>query len=231
MDTIHDLQKQQGTALVLSGGATKAFYFHLGVLQALKGEPISSIVGSSAGAVAGTFLAAGATPESLLTALYQRQAYVPKFDKWVQTLTSTMLFRPRVGEIAAQALQTGLAGVKFLKTLPTLISGGDVIGEVLDLLVDSQTHVSGFFDSVALEDLFRALLPSQDFRQTDIDLYLIATALDEPIRAVFNGRYNFKDEHNHFMTDVPIHKAVRASTTIPGMFDPVKVKGRYYIDG
>jgi predicted acylesterase/phospholipase RssA len=48
---------------------------------------------------------------------------------------------------------------------------------------------------------------------------------------VFNGIYDFHHDHNEFMTDVPIHKAVRASISLPGMFEPVKIKNRYYIDG
>jgi predicted acylesterase/phospholipase RssA len=65
----------------------------------------------------------------------------------------------------------------------------------------------------------------------DIDLYVTATSLDSHERAVFNGLYDFQDDYNHFITDVPIHRALRASISIPGMFEPVKIKNRYYIDG
>jgi predicted acylesterase/phospholipase RssA len=107
----------------------------------------------------------------------------------------------------------------------------DVIAEVLDWLINSQSQVSGFFDSVALENLFKNLLPSAEFGSSAIDLYITATALDSRKRAIFNSLYDFEDGENHFMTDVPIHKAVRASSAVPGMFEPVKIKGSYYIDG
>lgn len=230
MREIPQLRKKPGVSLVLSGGATKAFYFHLGVLKVLQPETISSIVGSSAGAIMGAFIASGASVDNLLASLYQPKVYLPKFDAWVKTLTSTMLFKPRYRDIAWQALMTGYAGMRFFASLPALYNR-DLVAEAIDRLVDSQSHVTGFFDSVALENLFKSLLPSNDFAHCEIDLYVIATCLDCHRRGVFNGGYEFEDSENLFITNAPIHKAVRASSCIPGMFEPVKINGRYFIDG
>jgi len=230
MREIPQLRKKPGTALVLSGGATKAFYFHLGVLKVLREENITSIVGSSAGAVIGAFIASGTTVDTLITSLYQKQVYIPKFDKWVKTLTSTMLFQPKFQDITRQSLWTSFTGARFIAALPWLVNR-DILAEAIDMLIDSQSHVTGFFDAIALEDMFRSLLPSNDFRNTEIDLYVTGTCLDCHKRGIFNGLYDFEDGDNEFMTDVPIHRAVRASTTIPGLFDPIKIKGKYYIDG
>jgi NTE family protein len=230
MRDLPQLTKKPGTALVLSGGATKAFYFHLGVLKALQIPEVTSIVGSSAGAVIGTLIAAGATVDQLLAALYEKQVYLPKFDTWVKTLTSTMLFKPRYTDIARQMVQTGLAGVDLIASLPRLYDQ-DLLGEALTRLIQSQGQISGFFDAIALENLFRSLLLSPDFADLDTDLYVVATDLDNHKRGIFNGCCDFEDDDNRFMSRVPIHKAVRASTTIPGMFTPVKIKGRYYVDG
>mgnify|MGYP005842295991 CR=1 FL=1 len=230
MRDIPQLKKKPGTALVLSGGATKAFYFHLGVLKVLQNEPITSIVGSSAGAVVGAFIASGATVDNLITSLYQKQVYLPKFDTWVKALTSTMLFRPKLPDIARQGIMTGLTALQFLANLPRLYNK-DLVAEILDRLIHSQSHIAGFFDSSALEELFRSLLRSTSFADTEIDLYVTATALDTNRRAVFNGIYDFVEDDNEFMSDVPIHRAVRASSALPGMFEPVKIKGQHYIDG
>lgn len=230
MREIPQLEKKSGCALVLSGGATKAFYFHLGVLKVLRPTNVTAIVGTSAGSVLGTFIAAGASIDTLLGSLHQKRVYVPKFDSWVRTLTSSMLFRPKYKDITKQSLYTTLASIQFFMTLPGLFRK-DIVAEALDRLVVSQSHVSGFFDASALEDLFQSLLPTANFADLDTELYIIATGLDNHKRAVFNGRYDFEDETNIFMTDVPIHKAVRASSAIPGMFEPVKIKGDYYIDG
>src|SRR5690606_25630297 len=98
-------------------------------------------------------------------------------------------------------------------------------------LILSQRHAPSFFTASELEHLFRTLLPSNDFRDALIDFYVIATSLDTSERAVFNGSVAFQDEHNHFITDVPIHRALRASMSIPGMCEPVKIENKYYIDG
>jgi NTE family protein len=230
MREIPQLRKKPGTALVLSGGATKAFYFHLGVLKALREERFTSIVGSSAGAVMGTFLAFGATADTILPSIHQKQIYFPKFDAWIKTLTSSDLFKPKYPDIFRQGLHTYLSLLKLMTTLPSLINR-DVVSEVLDALVNSQSRVDGFFDASAIEDLFKTMLRSSEFGATDIDLYITGTGLDDGRRAVFNSIYNFYDDENEFLTNVPITKAVRASAAIPGMFEPVEINGKYYIDG
>lgn len=224
------LEKKQGIALVLSGGATKAFYYHLGVLRVLGKQNITSIVGSSAGSIVGAFIASGAEVDTLMTSLYQKQVYLPQFDRWIKTLSSSMLFKPRYGQITRQGFYTTYASLRFLLSLPVMLNR-DLLAEMLDRLIHSQSQVSGFFEAAALEDLFRSLLPSYDFSQTALDLYVTATSLDTNKRAVFNGLYEFNDDENDFITDVSIHKAVRASSAVPGMFDPVLIKGQYYIDG
>jgi NTE family protein len=224
------LHKKPGTALVLSGGASKAFYFHIGVLKALNLEDVTSIVGTSAGSIAGAFIACGLSADTLISSLYQNEVYVPRFDTVVKTLTSSMVFKPKLHDIALQGLFTTLASIQFLLSLPFRCKQ-DVVAEFLDRLILSQRHAPSFLTASELENLFRTLLPSNDFRNLDIDLYVTATSLDSHERAVFNSVYDFEDEYNHFMTDVPIHRALRASMSIPGMFEPVKIKNKYYIDG
>ncbi len=175
-------------------------------------------------------IASGINVESLLASLYQNSVYVPRFDKVVETLTSTMVFRPRFDELALQGFYSTLAGVKFLLTLPFRCKE-DIVAEFLDRLILSQRHAPSFFTANEMERFFRSVLPSNDFRNTDIDLYVTATSVDSHERAVFNSMYNFQDDYNHFMTDVPIHRALRASYSIPGIFEPVKIKDRYYMDG
>jgi predicted acylesterase/phospholipase RssA len=127
-------------------------------------------------------------------------------------------------------LFTTLASVQFLLSLPFRCKQ-DIVSEFLDRLILSQRHAPSFLSASELEKLFRTLLPANDFRNLDIDLYVTATSLDSHERAVFNSIYDFEDEYNHFMTDVPIHRALRASLSIPGMFEPVKIRDKYYIDG
>ncbi|MCU0513241.1 MAG: patatin-like phospholipase family protein [Anaerolineae bacterium] len=227
---IPQLHKQPGTALVLSGGATKAFYFHLGVLRVLGVQDISSIVGTSAGAIAGALIASGATVETIIAALEEKEVYVPRYEGYIRFVGSRLMFKPSAKYIAAQGLQTGFTALRFLAALPLMLNQ-DVVAEALDRLFLSQRCAPGFFSASEIEGLFRKVLPSNDFADLDIDLYVTATALDTHERAVFNGQYHFEDKGTHFMNDVPVHKAVRASTSLPGMFEPVKIKDKYYIDG
>lgn len=224
------LHKKEGTTLVLSGGATKAFYFHLGVLKALGLDDVTSIVGTSAGAVAGALVATGVSVDTLIAAVYQKKVYNPRLDSIVKGINSRLLFKPRLRNFAAQGFFTSLEALRFVLSLPTLCNQ-DIVAEAIDRLFLSQHHVAGFFNADELQGLFKTLLPSNNFADTDIDLYVTATSLDSHERVVFNGIYDFTDAHNIFMRDVPIHKAVRASTSLPGMFEPVKIKGRYYVDG
>ncbi len=224
------LHKKPGTALVLSGGASKAFYFHIGVLNVLKLQDVTSIVGTSAGSIAGAFIASGVNADTLISSLYQNEVYIPRFDTVVKSLTSSLVFKPKLHHIALQGFFTSLASVQFLLSLPFRCKQ-DIVAEFLDRLILSQRHAPSFFTASELEHLFRTLLPSNDFHDTDIDLYVTATSLDSHERAVFNSIYNFEDGYNHFMTDVPIHRALRASLSIPGMFEPVKINNKYYIDG
>lgn len=230
MRDLPQLVTQPGTCLVLSGGATKAFYFHLGVMKVIQGERISSIVGSSAGAVMGAFIASGVEVERLEKALRQKQVFSPKLNAWIRTLTSTMLFKPQYMGLAKQTVATGASGLRFLLSLPGLLNK-DILAELIDTFIHSQQRATSFFDASALESLFTTVLPTGSFQETEIDLYVTATGLDSPLRAVFNRKYDFEYHETVFMSDVPIHKAVRASCALPGLFDPVKIKGQYWVDG
>jgi len=227
---IPQLVKKPGTALVLSGGGTKAFYFHLGVLRALGLEGVTSIVGTSAGAVAGALLATGNTVDQVIASVHQREIYAPHLDQVVKSFDSSILFHPQAANILRQSAYTGIEALKFLWSLPRL-GTRDYFSEILDRWMLSQNHVPGFFSASSLESLFKSLLPSNDFRDAMIDLYVTATRLDGRERGVFNAHYGFDDGENAIMDDVPIHKAVRASVSIPGLFEPMRIHDRYYIDG
>lgn len=224
------LHKKPGTALVLSGGATKAFYFHLGVVKVLGLSDVTSIVGTSAGAIAGGLLAAGAELKTIIAGLSGKEIYLPRHQRTMRFMGSRLLFKPNRGHIALQGIETGLAALRFMLALPTMYNR-DIVAEIVDRLYLSQQCAPAFFSASEIEALFKQVLPSGDFADLDYDLYITATALDSHERAVFNRHFDFVDARNHFMCDVPVHKAIRASASLPGMFEPVKIKGKYYIDG
>ena len=63
---------------------------------------------------------------------------------------------------------------------------------------------------------------TNDFRKLKRELYIPATDLDI-------GRYDIFGEEG--FEDVPISKAVTASSALPIIFEPVHIKGKDYIDG
>ena len=63
---------------------------------------------------------------------------------------------------------------------------------------------------------------SDDFRTLEKELYITATDLDTCERIVFGGEG---------WDDVPISTAVRASTALPMVYSPVKVRDRELVDG
>jgi predicted acylesterase/phospholipase RssA len=85
---------------------------------------------------------------------------------------------------------------------------------------------SGMYSGSGIEDYVRTVLSdpdrTDDFRLLDHELYLAATDLDTCERIVFGA---------NDWDDVPISTAVRASTALPMVYKPVRVKDRELVDG
>ena len=85
---------------------------------------------------------------------------------------------------------------------------------------------SGMYSGSGIEDYVRTVLSdpdrTDDFRLLDNELYLAATDLDTCERIVFGA---------NDWDDVPISTAVRASTALPMVYKPVRVKDRELVDG
>jgi NTE family protein len=85
---------------------------------------------------------------------------------------------------------------------------------------------TGLFDNTAiheyLEEAFTRRGRSNDFRRLRRSLYLVATDLDTGESVSFG-----RPGHDA----VPISRAVQASAALPGLFPPVVIDGRSYVDG
>jgi len=85
---------------------------------------------------------------------------------------------------------------------------------------------TGLFDNEGIERYLRGIFDapgrSNDFRALDRPLYVIAVDLDTG-HAV---RFGSTEAPN-----VPISKAVQASSALPGFYPPVEIGGRHYVDG
>ena len=85
---------------------------------------------------------------------------------------------------------------------------------------------TGLFDNAGIENFLRTVFESggrsDDFRKLDRPLYVIAAELDSG-KAV-----RFGDARH---ADVPISRAIVASAALPGMYPPVRIGDKFYVDG
>ncbi len=85
---------------------------------------------------------------------------------------------------------------------------------------------TGLFDNEAIERFLRHAFTthgrSNDFRALARQLYIIAVDLDSGQAVRFGA-----PGHD----DVPISRAIEASAALPGLYPPVCIDGRYYVDG
>jgi predicted acylesterase/phospholipase RssA len=85
---------------------------------------------------------------------------------------------------------------------------------------------TGLFDNTGVEaflrDVFNRRGRSNDFRALEADLFVVAVDLDsgEAVRFGDTGWDN-----------VPISQAVQASSALPGLYSPVEINGRHFLDG
>jgi NTE family protein len=216
--------KRSKTALVLGGGGFTGGVYEIGALRAIDLLSVNRTVnqfdvyvGTSAGAFIASMAANGITPEEMMRVV-NRQVPTPFRDIDVGTL-----LRPNVVEFARSGvmLPFKLAGIaRGLVGQLGSISAMDVVLSLAEALP------SGMYSGSGIEDYVRTVLSdpdrTDDFRLLDNELYLAATDLDTCERIVFGA---------NDWDDVPISTAVRASTALPMVYKPVRVKDRELVDG
>ncbi len=85
---------------------------------------------------------------------------------------------------------------------------------------------TGLFDNAEVErflrDVFSRRGRSNDFRDLERPLYVIGVDLDSGEAVRFGDKG---------WDDVPISQAVQASAALPGLYPPVELRGRHFVDG
>lgn len=74
-----------------------------------------------------------------------------------------------------------------------------------------------------MKDLFLKKGATNDFKCLKNELIIVATNLDSGEIARFGGSPD--------LNNVPISKAIQASSALPGLFPPVEINGDHYVDG
>jgi NTE family protein len=212
------------SALVLGGGGFTGGVYEIGALRALDLLSVNRTVnefdvyvGTSAGAFVAAAVANGVTPEEMMRVIVQ-QVPTPFPDARISSL-----LRPNYGEFVTRGLMLPLRLAKLVRTLVRDLGQLSAVDIVVGL---AEALPSGLYSGEGVERYVRTILSdpdrTDDFRLLGNELYLAATDLDTCERIVFGAED---------WDDVPISKAVSASTALPMIYRPVKVKDRELIDG
>ncbi len=209
---------------MLGGGGFTGGVYEIGALRALDLLAVNRTVnqfdvyvGTSAGAFVSSLVANGVTPEEMMRVVNQ-QVPTPFRD-----IDRGSLMRPNYLEFAQSA---ALMPLRLLGLARNLVGQ---LGQLsfIDLGVQlAEGLPSGMYDGAAIQEYLDSVLGdpdrTSDFRMLDNELFLTATDLDTCERIVLGGEG---------WDDIPISRAVAASTALPMVYKPVELKGRQLIDG
>lgn len=209
--------------LALAGGGQQGAIYHIGALRALdeavdgldlNGLPV--YVGVSAGAFIAANLANGLTSAQMCRAIVKRtrgeHPFVPEtfFTLARKELGKRFVSLPKLVVEALDDFRRNRDELSLREALARLARALPV----------------GIFDNepirAYLERIYGIKGRTDDFRELDSELLVVATDLDSG-EAVRFGEPPFDD--------VPISVAVQASTALPGLYPPVVIDGRHYVDG
>jgi NTE family protein len=207
---------------VCAGGGVTGAVYEMGCLRALEDLLDRSVldmdvyVGISGGAFVASLLAQGVAPGEMYaeaTARARRPlgiAAAPLFRVGLSDLLRRSARAPRV-------LRDALTTLLFRGEGHTLADLGFALFEILPAGLLDNSGVQEY-----LEALFTSRGASDRFDDLARELYVVAVDLDSGNEVAFG-------EKGH--RQAPISKAVQASSALPGLYRPVRIAGRDYVDG
>ena len=214
---------KQGIALALAGGGPEGAIYEIGALRALEEafegvdfNDLDTYVGVSAGGFIAANLANGLTPAQMCRAIVKQEPGEHPF------VPSTFL-TPALGEFWKRG--TRLPRIAFDAFKAYARKPGD------RTILESLTRLAralpvGLFDNEPirsyLSDIYSIKGRTDDFRKLERQLIVVASDL-ETGQAVRFGEPG--------LDHVPISRAVQASTALPGLYPPVEIDGRFFVDG
>ena len=167
-----------------------------------------------------------------------------KADTRLDTAVPVLAAKPRIGLALGGGAAKGFAHIGVIKMLeasgihPDVVSGtsaGSVVGVLyasgMDAFALQQTAFSldegkirdvrffsgGMVQGQKLQDYVNELIRQQPIEKLRMPFAAVATQLETGERAIFiKGNAG---------------QAVRASSSIPGVFEPVEISGKHYVDG
>jgi predicted acylesterase/phospholipase RssA len=169
---------------------------------------------------AGAFLCANLAND--LTTAQMCRAIVSQ-EPGEHPFTPETFFTPALGTLGRSVLKVpGLLG-RSLWEYATNLRGRSLLGSLTEV---SQALPIGLFDNepirAYLEKIYSLKDRTDDFRRLGKRLVVVATDLDSGLSARFG---------EPGLDHVPISVAVQASSALPGLYSPVEIAGRHYVDG
>ena len=208
-------------ALVCAGGGVTGAVYEMGCLRALDELIDRSVLdldlylGISGGAFVASLIAAGVSPREMYDEAANRIrtpfgiAAAPIYhigaSEWVKRYA-------RAPKLVRDAVVTALGGDGR--------NFADLALSAFELLPPGLMDTSGI--QKFLHALFKARLRGDRFEDLPRQLFVVAVDLDSG-EAVPFGAPGWRH--------VPVSKAVAASTALPGLYRPVRIAGRDYVDG
>jgi len=214
-------KRRSKIALVCAGGGVTGALYEIGCLKALDETlnldltGLDFYVGVSGGAFVASLLASGFGPGEMYREITTGGA--SPFG-----VPAATLFRLGVAEYARRALRLPRAAFKAAQAL----FSGDSSSPRDVLLPFLEVIPPGLLDNSGVEEFLRSLLArfnkTNEFDELQAPLRIIAVDLDRGETVAFGDRGH---------RAVSISEAVQASTALPGLYRPVRLKGRDYVDG
>jgi NTE family protein len=216
--------RRSKSALVLGGGGFTGGVYEIGALRALDLLSVNRTVnqfdvyvGTSVGSFVAAAVANGVTPEEMMRVIVQ-QVPTPFPDVGVSTL-----LKPNYLEFVTKGALLPLRLARLMRSFLRDLGQMTAVDIAIGL---AESLPSGLYSGDGIERYVRTILSdperTDDFRLLVNELYLAATDLDTCERIVFGAED---------WDDVPISTAVSASSALPMLYKPVKVKDRELIDG
>ena len=208
-------------ALVCAGGGVTGAVYQIGCLRALEEILDRSVldfdlyVGVSGGAFVASLIANGIRPEEMyeaVTSRARRPLGVPV----------TPVFRLGLGELLRR-------GARAPRVLTDAIWAAltDKDRNISDFALSLfELLPTGLLDTTGIQQYlahtFRRRGQADSFSQLSRELYIVAVDLDTGDAVPFGDQGAPR---------IPISKAVQASIALPGLYRPVRILGRDYVDG
>ncbi|TNE71251.1 hypothetical protein EP331_09750 [bacterium] len=209
--------------LACAGGGVEGAVYEIGALCALEDaiiglntKQMDVYVGVSAGALICSNLVNDISPRDMSLAILSHL-------DGVNPISPEILYKPNLKEVAGKLFQLPGKFIDVIRSYTSDMRDNSLFGALADF---TELLPNGVFDNAPLEaylrDNFNKDGKTNDFRELKTMLRIVAVDLDSGKTVRFG-----EDGFDH----IPISKAVQASSALPGVYAPVEIEGRQYVDG